>query len=103
MLKLQPDPTFTAKVDIPTPWGAQTIKMDFKYRDAEEFEAFTKAESENTRANEEVIMDIAAGWHNVDGEFNAENVKLLCKKYHQAAKAIVDTWIMQNTQARLGN
>jgi hypothetical protein len=103
MLKLQPDPTFTKQVDIPTPWGVQTIKIEFKYRDAEEFESFTKNEGQNPRGNEAVIMDIAVGWFNVDAEFNAENVKQLCKKYHQAATVIVETYIKENTQARLGN
>lgn len=103
MLKLQPDPTFTKPVDIPTPWGIQTIKIEFKYRDTEEFEQFMKDEAANPRSNEQVLMDIAAGWHNIDGEFNEENIKKYCKKYHRFANAIVETYIRENTSARLGN
>lgn len=104
MLKLQAEPTFTAAVEIPSPWGAQRIKVVFKYMDTEAYEAYVKNNaSRQNMTNEDVIMEIASGWHEVDGEFNKENIALLCKNYHQAAISIVNTWMEKNTQARLEN
>ena len=104
MLKLQAEPTFVSAVIIPSPWGDQKIKMVFKYMDTDEFESYIKNNADRQNmSNEDVIMEIASGWHEVDGEFNKENVALLCKKYHQAAAKIVNAWMENNTQARLGN
>ncbi len=103
MLKLTAEPTFTADVVIPTPWGKQKIKVVFKYKDAEAYEEYIKKESTESRKNEDVIMEIASGWHEVDGEFNAENIAQLCKTYHRAAESIVKTYIETNCQSRLEN
>jgi len=103
LLKLTTEPTFTAPVVIPTPWGKQTIKMVFKYKNAEQYEEYIKKESTESRKNEDVIMEIASDWQEVDGEFNAENIAKLCNAYHQAAGAIVKAYIETNCQSRLEN
>lgn len=104
MLKLQPEPTYTAAVDIPTPWGNSRIKMVFKYMDTEEYDKYIQNNaSRQGMTNEDVITEIATGWHEVDGEFSKENIALLCKKYHQAAAKIISVWMETNTQARLEN
>lgn len=103
MLKLQTEPTFMAKVVIPSPWGDQTIKMVFKYMDTDEYDAFMKKETETKRSDEEIIIDIATDWKEVDGEFNKENIALLCKRYHRASVQIVNAWIENVKQARLEN
>jgi hypothetical protein len=103
MLKLNPDPTFTSKVDIPTPTGVQTIKVEYKYMDVDEYNAFIKKEGELNRTNEEALMDIMAGWHEVDTEFSKEALTKLCKKYHAAARVLVEKFISDLTQAKAGN
>lgn len=103
MLKIQADPTFTSKVSIPTPNGPVDIKVEFKHRDADEYEAFIKDEATRARSNEDAIMDLAVNWIGVDGEFNRENIAKVCKQYHAAAGAICEAYIKNLTQARLGN
>lgn len=106
MLKVQPDPTFTAPVEIPTHLGPVTIQMVFKFRTEEELEAFANAGVENpTRPNAEVIMDIATGWSEVDGPFDAENIEKVCKNYRHAATSIVETYFreLRQDKHRLGN
>lgn len=104
MLKLQAEPTFTSAVEIPSPWGAQKIKVVFKYMDTDEYDTYINNNvGRQNMTNEDVIMEIASGWYEVDGEFNKENVALLCKKYHRAAEQIVNVWMENNTQARVGN
>jgi hypothetical protein len=103
MLKIQANPTFNARVEIPTPEGPVAIKMVFKHMDTEAYNDFIKREAELQRSNEDAIMDIAEGWHEVDGEFNRENVAKVCKQYHAAAGVIVTTFINELTQAKAGN
>lgn len=105
MLKLQPDPTFTSKVDIPTPNGVVTIKMVYRHMTRDAFAAFVQAETDMVpkRTDEDAIMDIATGWFDVDAEFNRESVAKLCQEYHAAPGAIVRTFFAQLTQAKKEN
>jgi hypothetical protein len=103
MLKIQANPTFNSRVEIPTPEGPVAIKMVFKHMDTDAYNEFIKREATLQRSNEDAIMDIAEGWSGVDGEFTRENVATLCKQYHAAAGVIVEAFIKDLTQARLGN
>jgi hypothetical protein len=103
MLKLKPNATFTVPVTIPAPDGDQTIKMEFKHMTKDAYAAFVKAEKEKERSDEDAIMDIAVGWHGVEGDFNRENLREVCQQYHGAASAIVQTFIRELTQATAKN
>lgn len=103
MLKIQANPTFMSRVAIPTPEGEIAIKVEFKHMDIDTYAEFIQKEATLNRSNEDAIMDIAAGWSGVDGEFNRDNVAKVCKQYHAAAKAIVETFIKELTQAKVEN
>jgi hypothetical protein len=103
MLKLKPNPTFMAKVDIPAPGGNVSIKVEFRHMTRDEYKAFIEAEGKSKRTDEEALMDIMRGWANVDAEFNKDNVAELCQQYHAAPRAIVEAFIRELTQFKLGN
>lgn len=103
MLKIQANPTFTSRVEIPTPEGPVAIKVVFKHMDTDAFKEFIDREAKLQRSNEDAIMNIADGWSGVDGEFNRENIAKVCKQYHAAAGVIVETFITELTQAKAGN
>jgi hypothetical protein len=103
MLKLDASPTFTSAVKIPAPTGEVQIKVEFKHMPKDEYDAFIKQETEKARSDEDAIMDIAKGWHGVEGEFNRDNLRKLCQNYHAAPRAIVETFIRELTQNKLGN
>lgn len=103
MLKIQASPTFIRPVTIPTPEGPVVIKMEFKHRDTDEYQAFIAQEATLARSNEDAIMDIASNWFDVDGPFTRENIAKVCKQYHAAAAAICETYIVELTQAKAGN
>lgn len=107
MLKVQPDPTFTAPVEIPTHLGPVTIQVEFKFRTEEEIEAWANAEVEYNppRSNADVVMDAAAGWTGVDKPFTRESIEQVCKNYRHAATSILKTYFDQLRQEehRLGN
>lgn len=103
MLKLIANPTFLAKVEIPAPGGAVSIKIEFKHMTKDAYAAFLKEDAKAQRSNEDTIMEIAVGWANVEGEFTRENVAELCQQYHAAPRAIVETFVRELTQYKLGN
>lgn len=103
MLKLKPDPTFTTAVKIPSPGGELSIKVEFKHMTRDAYSAFIKGEAEKQRSDEDAIMDIAVGWHEVDAPFSREAVAEMCQQYHAAPRAIVETYIRELTQFKLGN
>lgn len=105
-LKLNPDPTFTAKVAVPVPGGEAEVKMTFKYRSRAEREEWQKqneaAAEEGTASDVALIMSIATGW-DLDDEFNEENVARLCDAYPRAAGAIAIKYARELVGVREGN
>ena len=88
MFKILPNPEFEAIVDIPTPGGdSAPLTLIFKHKDregvAEYFDRIIALEKLDANA----LMDIVAGWKNVDGDFNEENLQKVLDNYHGAMKA----------------
>jgi hypothetical protein len=94
-------PTFKARVDIPVPGDAAAkVEFIFKGRTRDEFKEFI--DSLKDREDVDVVMDIASGWE-LDEAFDAESVEILCQNYLGAARAIIEKYLAELTQARLGN
>jgi hypothetical protein len=94
-------PTFTAKVSIPVPGKtAEPVEFTFKGRTKDEFKDFV--DNLSGREDVDVIMDIASGWE-LEDAFDKENVELLTQNYLGAARAIIEKYLSELTQARLGN
>jgi hypothetical protein len=103
VLKLKADPTFVTAVKIPAPTGDIQIKVEFKHMTRDAYRAFIEQEADKKRSDEDAIMDIACGWQEVDAQFSREAVAELCQQYHAAPRAIVETFIRELTQFKLGN
>lgn len=99
---LSPEPTFTAKVDIPVP-GKKPLKLEitFKHRGMDEFKEFIDKMGDY-ESDTDTLMDIASGWdHKLP--FERDNVEKLVKGYIGSAGAIITKYMQENTGARLGN
>ena len=72
-LKLNPEPTFKAKVGIPVP-GSRPVDVvfTFKHRTREEILEWVQESRDDTDA--ESVADAAAGW-DLDDEFTPENIQ----------------------------
>lgn len=98
---LTASPTFKAKVAIPIPGDkAETIEFVFKGRTREQFKDFI--ESLKDREDADVVMDIASGW-DLDDAWTLDNVEKLTQNYLGAAKAVIEKYLSELTNARLGN
>lgn len=98
---LSATPTFKSKVLIPVPGKqAEPVEFTFKGRTREQFKDFV--ENLKDREDADVILDIASGWE-LEDAFDKENVELLTENYLGAARAIIEKYLSELTQARLGN
>ena len=102
MLKLKPNPTFKAKVVIPTPEGEVKVDFTFKHKTRDELQDFLFGEHPD-RTDTDAVLEIAEGWSGVDGAFGREALDEMFANYHGAARAIVKAYAEQLTQARAGN
>jgi hypothetical protein len=105
-LKLQPNPTFSAKVEIPVPGQDQPEVVDFifAHMDRDEFKAFTDPEVAAQRSDMDSLRRIVRGWGSeVDAPFSDDALAKLIKAYHGAAYAISAKFVAELTKARLGN
>lgn len=102
-LKLQPAPTFKAKVVIPAPGAPIEIVFEFLHKTKKGLEEFATGDKAKDRSDVETVLEIAKGWDDVEEEFGKEAIAGLCENYHAAARSIADTYMRELTQARLGN
>lgn len=94
-------PTFAALVAIPVAGGdAEKVEFTFKARTKDEFSEFIAAVKD--MEDVELVQQVASGW-GLEDAFEAKNIELLCQNYLGAARAIVEKYIAELTQARLGN
>lgn len=101
-LKLQPDPTFKAKVEISVPGAAPaSVVFTFKHRSRQEMDRFLKSVSD-MKDDVEMVMALATGWELAD-DFNEENVKALVDSYISAPASIFEVYIKELTGARSKN
>jgi len=105
MLKLQPNPTFKAKVGIPVPGEEKPAEIVcvFAHMTRDEFRDFAAPEASATRRDADSLARILRGWEDVDVPFSADAVEQLCQQYHGAAFAISSVFVQELTKARLGN
>ena len=98
-------PTFKAKVLIPIPGkAAELVEFTFKARNRDEFKDFVDGiqTSEGQSGDVDTIMDITSGWE-LEDAFDRENVERLTQNYLGAARAIIETYFAELTQARTKN
>lgn len=104
-LKLNPAPTFRAKVGIPVPGQEQPeqIVCIFKHMTREEYQRFSAPEALAKLSDIDTLMALLAGWEEVDEAFSREAVAKMTQAYHGAAFAITAAFAAELTKARLGN
>lgn len=100
-LKLNPDPTFRAKVTIPVPGSADVpVEFEFKHRTRDEMDAFLKKAPELQDAA--LILEIASGWELSDA-FTEDNLNRLAQNYIMAPQAIFHAYLEELTKAKVKN
>jgi len=96
MLKITPDPKFTADVQITVPGLAEpvSVTMTFKYRTRKEMLDFLEAEKDK-QLSETMRNDVVLGWSGFDADFSKENLALFLENYPAAP---LEIWTEYNKQ-----
>jgi Phage tail assembly chaperone len=103
-LKLQPDPTFKAKVGIPVPGKpSHEVEFTFRHMSRDQLDEYLHGEGAKSRDYVDTVMGIATAWEGVDAPFDAESLRELFKNYMGAPVAILGTYGRELSDARLGN
>lgn len=99
-LKLVAEPTFIVPVEIPVA-GKDSVKVSFtfKHRPKAELAEWLQKKYDS---DEMAVMECAVGWE-LDDEFNADNVGLLCQSYIAATGSIISAYINELRGARAKN
>lgn len=104
MFKINPNPTFPGTATIAVPGGeAATLKLVFKHKTRDQAKAFFENASKSDEKESKQLMEILAGWEDVDTEFSEASLDHLLQNYHNAASAIFEAYMVELTQARKGN
>lgn len=102
MLKIKANPTFQAKVQIPTyDDGMEEISVEFKYMTVKELSKYISELPEKTDV--QIMTDIIVGWSGVDGDFNKENVEKILDTFHGFSRAVWAAFLETLTQVRAKN
>lgn len=99
--KLDPNPTFKAKVQIPVP-GSRPAEVEFEFKHFTRDEYASIFTGETAPTDKDLIVKVTKGWE-LDDEFNAENVERLLQNYQGAAAAIIKKFADELIPVRLGN
>lgn len=100
-LKLNPEPTFKAKVGIPVPGSRPAeVLFTFKHRTRDEVLAWVEGSRDATDVDS--VLDVVVGWE-LEDEFNRENVERLCNNYPGSGLVIISAYLDELRGARVKN
>ena len=106
MFKLQPNPTFWAKVQIQIPGQEKPgqIEVQYKHFSRADLKAFFEMmASSEQKTDQEHLAEIVVGWRGVDAEFSLENLDKLLDMYPTAAKELFSAFSSELLEARVKN
>lgn len=100
--RLQPDPTFWAKVEIPVP-GGDPVPLEIEFRHKRRDDAMRFADALSSRAPLESLREVVAGWRGADVEFSEAALAELDANYLGAAERILVVYLEELRGARRKN
>lgn len=103
MFKLNPNPTFFGKIEIPVPGSSpQPIEIEFRHKTKDGLKAFFES-AQDGRADDDLLAEIIVGWRGVDAEYGADALRDLLQNYPAAAMEILGGYTRALTQAKAKN
>lgn len=103
MLKIIPDPTFTApvKLTIPGQDVPGEVSLTFAYLSRTQLAAFIDLSKE--RSDAESLRALIVGWDGIDVAYDPEQLDRLLDHYPAASKEIFNAYIRLLTDSRVKN
>lgn len=102
MFKLQPNPTFFAKVDIPVPGGdPATLEVEFRHMRRDDAAEFARGLADRDPLDS--LRQVVVGWKGADAEFSDAALAELHANYAGAADRILAAYFDELRGARRKN
>lgn len=103
MLKLNPNPTFKADVQLTEPGKAEptVVKITYRYKTRKEVEEFGERVKDFPVAD--ALKEIVADWEGIDAQCTPENIGLLCENYLPAGLELLTAYYKELSISRVKN
>lgn len=103
MLKLNPNPEFSASVPITEPGKAEPtiITVTYRYKTRDALVEFIEQTKDAPVAD--VLCDIVSGWNGVDAPFTKENLKALVNSYMPAGLEMLKAYYKELAESKIKN
>ena len=103
MFKLQPKPTFWAKVPVSIPGESKpaNIEVEFKHLGRESLKTFF--ETLDGKTDGEALSEIVCNWRGIDAEFSRDSFDELLSNYPSTAISLFTTYRQEVMEAKAKN
>lgn len=103
MFKLNPKPTFTARVPLSVPGEAKPAPVDIEFRHFSRKGIQAFFEGLQGKSDAESLGEIIVGWKGIDVPFTAEALEQLLDNYPSAARELFDAFRRELMESREKN
>lgn len=103
MFKINPDPVFTADVELSVPGkpGTVTVQITFKYQTKDQLIAF--GEMVKDEPLDKALSHIIKGWEGFDVECTPENITLMLANHVRSGNEIITAYYRELYSSRVKN
>lgn len=103
MFKLQPNPTFTAKVALSVPGKAamEVIDVEYKHHNRQQLKEFY--EGLPGKSDLEMLTEIMVGWKGPDAAFGRESLETMIENYPASAGELFEGFRKNLQESRAKN
>lgn len=103
MFKLQPNPTFKARVSISVPGADTPAALTVEFRHLSRSDLRSYFESLGGRGDADALGEIIADWADIDAKYTPENLAALVNNYPRSAMELFDAYRAELLESRRKN
>jgi len=103
MFKLNPNPTFTAKVPLSVPGSDKLVNVDIEFKHLSRKAIKTYFEGLEGKTDSEALGEIIVGWKGIDETFSAEALECLLDNYPASGGELFAAFRAELMEARRKN
>lgn len=103
MLKLMPEPKFTANVALTIPGKEEPAVVQITYKYMTRTQVFQYFESMKGKKDAEALKELITGWEGFDEKYTPANLELLLEHYPAAATELITAYTRNLMESRVKN
>ena len=103
MLKLMPEPKFTANVSLTVPGNADPAVVQITFKYMTRTQVFDFFESMKGKKDAEALKELIMDWEGFDEKYTPKNLEILLEHYPAAATEIISAYTRNLMESRVKN